>query len=66
MKQNRKVKMFEGNGYPMRSVKPNRNEPCKYGSGKKQKYCCGVEAKYFHSRPPKEKETSQTEIKPAK
>ena len=62
--EKRKVKFFEGNGSPMRSVKPDRNAPCKCGSGKKQKLCCGCEVKYFHSRPPKEKESSPTGIKP--
>lgn len=50
-KQNRKVKFYEGNGAPMRSMKINRNDPCKCGSGKKAKNCCGCDTRLFYSKP---------------
>ena len=43
----RMVKVFKGNGSPMRAKKPNRNAKCVCGSGKKQKHCCGDETQYF-------------------
>ena len=44
------VTSIAGNGFPMLSVKPGRNSKCECGSGKKQKYCCGSEAKYYFSK----------------
>lgn len=49
-KEKRMVKYFEGNGSPFRTVKINRNDPCKCGSSKKAKNCCGVETKMYHSK----------------
>jgi len=40
-----------GDGTPFRTVKINRNTPCKCGSGKKAKNCCGTETKIYHSHP---------------
>ena len=51
-KQHHKVRFYEGDGTPFRSVKTDRNAPCKCGSGRKSKLCCGVEVKYYHSKPP--------------
>jgi hypothetical protein len=45
--------IVEGNGYPMKAEKKIlSNEPCRCGSGKKAKRCCGVNSdrKYFYSR----------------
>ena len=47
MKYKGKVLIFQGNGKPMKSQKIGRNRHCQCGSGKKAKYCCGVETKYF-------------------
>ena len=47
----RMVKVFKGNGSPMRAKKPNRNAKCVCGSGKKQKHCCGDETKYYDTKP---------------
>lgn len=59
-KTRRKVRFYEGDGTPFRSVKPDRNAPCKCGSQKKQKACCGVESKYFHSKPPPKSNFEET------
>ena len=40
-----------GNGTPFRTIKINRNDPCKCGSGKKSKNCCGTKTKIYHSKP---------------
>lgn len=45
------VELIKGNGSPLISVKVDRNALCKCGSGKKQKKCCGVERRWFNSRP---------------
>ena len=43
----RKVPFVEGNGLPFVAIKPNRNQPCTCGSGKKAKKCCGANTKYY-------------------
>lgn len=50
MKNKRKVLVHVGNGSPMLAAKVNRNQPCRCGSGKKQKQCCGTSTKYFYSK----------------
>lgn len=50
-RENRKIKMFEGNGSPMLAKKVLRNDRCGCGSGKKAKKCCGCDTKYFDSKP---------------
>lgn len=52
-RENRKVKIFVGNGTPMIAKKVNRNEKCGCGSGLKAKHCCGCNTKYFDSGPAK-------------
>jgi uncharacterized protein YecA (UPF0149 family) len=39
--------LIKGNGKPLMSKKIGRNDPCKCGSGKKSKNCCGTNTKYF-------------------
>ena len=46
-KQNRKVPFICNQGRPLIVEKQGRNEPCKCGSGKKVKQCCGVKVKYY-------------------
>lgn len=46
--KNRMVQFVVGDGSPIVSLKYNRNAPCKCGSGKKQKHCCGDKTS-FHS-----------------
>jgi len=41
------VGIIKGNGKPLRAKSIGRNAPCKCGSGKKSKSCCGSETKYF-------------------
>lgn len=67
MKQKRMVKFFEGNGTPFRSQKFNRNDPCRCGSGKKQKNCCGDETKFYYSKetPAPKAKTDDLKIKNA-
>jgi len=48
--ERRKVKVFIGNGSPMKTKKVNRNQLCECGSGMKQKNCCGIVTKYFNSK----------------
>ena len=60
-KRIRMVHFIKGNGSPIVSFKKNRNALCSCGSGKKQKRCCGVETKFYHSKPivVKEKKTDE-------
>jgi hypothetical protein len=51
MKQKRTIGLIKGNGSPIIAIKPGRNEPCKCGSGKKTKHCCGASTRYFASLP---------------
>jgi len=44
----RMVDFIAGNGLAMKSVKKTRNAKCECNSGKKQKYCCGTETKWYH------------------
>lgn len=53
------VKIFLGDGFPMRSIKQGRNDLCLYGSGKKSKHCHGEKEKYFTTKP---KETVKADI----
>ena len=46
----RTVLIAAGDGTPFRALTFNRNAPCKCGSGKKQKNCCGCETKLYHSK----------------
>jgi hypothetical protein len=46
----RKVKIIKGNGFPMTVGKIGRNAPCKCGSGKKAKNCCGTNKDYYYSK----------------
>lgn len=54
MKEARKVKLIhpanKGEHLVARSV--GRNTPCKCGSGKKAKHCCGAETKYYSKKAP--------------
>lgn len=49
-REKRMVKIYSGNGYPFRTIKTNRNDPCQCGSGMKAKRCCGTETKIYHSK----------------
>ena len=60
-KERRMVKYFEGNGSPFRTVKINRNDPCRCGSGKKAKNCCGVETKMYYSKETPKRENLQNQ-----
>jgi uncharacterized protein len=44
------MKRINGNGFPMVVEKINRNAPCKCGSGKKAKKCCGTETDYYYTK----------------
>lgn len=44
------VTLIKGNGYPLRRLKTNQNDPCRCGSGKKTKKCCGAGTIYFFSK----------------
>lgn len=60
-KEKRLVKITNGDGAPIVSVKSARNQPCGCGSGKKQKNCCGTKTEYYSTKPlmpPKQKENS--------
>ena len=50
-KEKRLVTIYAGNGRPITVTKQSRNTPCKCGSGKKAKNCCGTEAQYYNTRP---------------
>ena len=50
-RERRKVKMIIGDGSPIVTSRQNRNAKCKYGSGKKAKYCCGTNTNYFSTKP---------------
>ena len=50
----RQITLIQGNGFPLARKKVNRNAPCKCGSGKKAKNCCGTETKYAYSKLNKE------------
>lgn len=41
---------IKGNGSPLVAEPIGRNEPCKCGSGKKSKNCCGSKTKYLNSK----------------
>lgn len=46
-KEKRIVTLFYNpNGKPLRAEKQDRNAPCKCGSGKKAKKCCGSTTAY--------------------
>lgn len=62
-KQNRKVKFYPGNGSPFRTIKVNRNDPCRCGSGKKAKSCCGTETRMYHSKPTPKPESVDIDLK---
>lgn len=47
---------FRGNGRPFRAEKQDRNAPCRCGSGKKAKGCCGDRTEYFKQVKPEEKD----------
>jgi len=40
-------RIFSQSKSPIMAVKIQRNEMCPCGSGKKAKYCCGANTKYF-------------------
>jgi uncharacterized protein YecA (UPF0149 family) len=46
-REKRMVKIFQNSEKPLIAEKLNRNDKCKCGSGKKAKYCCGAETKYY-------------------
>jgi len=50
MKEKRKVLLYISGSIPFNAVKTGRNEPCKCGSGKKAKNCCGCDTKYKQKR----------------
>lgn len=39
-----------GNGFPMVAEKQLPNAPCRCGSGKKAKKCCGTDTTYYYSK----------------
>ena len=41
--------VIKGNGSPLVAKPIGRNEPCRCGSGKKSKNCCGSVTKYINS-----------------
>lgn len=49
-KEKRTFKTLEGDGFPIISIKPERNSKCKCGSGKKTKHCCGIETRVFSTK----------------
>jgi positive regulator of sigma E activity len=50
MKGHRQIQVVQGNGFPLRSVKVMPNDPCKCGSGKKAKKCCGAKTTFYYSK----------------
>lgn len=50
MSKLRKVTLIHGDKLPLHAQSVERNAPCKCGSGKKAKKCCGDETKYFKSK----------------
>jgi uncharacterized protein YecA (UPF0149 family) len=62
MNENRKILIIPGNGSPIKSLKINRNAPCKCGSGKKAKNCCGAETRFFHSKSKAEQLVSKLKL----
>lgn len=55
--------LINGNGFPIVSRKQQPNNPCKCGSGKKAKKCCGADADYFYTKlnPKQEREKAERE-----
>lgn len=41
---------IDGNGSPLTAKRYGRNSPCRCGSGKKTKACCGESETYYHSK----------------
>lgn len=54
MKEKRMVTIHVGDGSPIITTKPYRNVPCRCGSGKKQKNCCGDVTSFYSSKKVKE------------
>lgn len=50
-REKRLVRITPGDGSPMVAIKPERNQKCTCGSGKKQKNCCGIKTKYYSTKP---------------
>jgi hypothetical protein len=46
-----KGQLIAGNGTPLRAHKHQPNSPCRCGSGRKTKRCCGVLEPYTNSKP---------------
>jgi hypothetical protein len=46
-----KGQLIAGNGTPLRAQHWQPNSPCRCGSGKKTKRCCGTTGQYFNSKP---------------
>lgn len=61
--KNRQVQIHVGDGSPILTQKYNRNAPCKCGSGKKQKHCCGNQTAFHLSSKVKEQIMKQAEEK---
>jgi hypothetical protein len=50
MKRRRPCQTVEGNGFLMVAEKQLPNDPCKCGSGKKAKRCCGTETTFYYTK----------------
>jgi len=53
--KNRQVQIHVGDGSPILTQKYDRNAPCKCGSGKKQKHCCGNQTAFHSTKKIKER-----------
>lgn len=42
--------LIKGNDFPIVARKIQPNSPCRCGSGKKAKKCCGTETQYYYSK----------------
>lgn len=49
--EKRMVKILEEDGYPIISMKQDRNAKCGCGSGKKAKNCHGNQQRFYSSNP---------------
>jgi len=50
-RERRMVPFIVGDGAPMVTYKIGRNQLCTCKSGKKAKHCCGVETKWYSTKP---------------
>ena len=52
-REKRMVQMYSSDSGALTAKKQDRNTPCKCGSGKKAKNCCGCETEYFKPKNPR-------------